>query len=70
MTAKTGSKPRQKPGPKAHPRKKALISMTTSEYDEFSSWANDAGMTKSMLMHDLISRERERRRKLKETDHG
>ena len=35
--------------------------MTAAEYDEFSAWANEAGMTKAMLMHDLMERERERR---------
>lgn len=48
-------------GPKRQLRKKALISMTASEYDEFSAWADEAGVTKSMLMHDMMGRERERR---------
>lgn len=56
---KGGSVPRR--GPKPQKRKKALISMTAAEYDEFSAWADEAGMTKAMLMHDMIGRERERR---------
>ena len=52
---------RSKPGPKAQPRKKVLISMTAAEYDEFAEWADEDGMPQSMLMHDLMSRERERR---------
>ena len=43
------------------PRKKALISMTAAEYDEFCSWADEEGITKAMLMHDMMGRERERR---------
>ena len=38
-----------------------LISMTAAEYDEFRAWADEAGVTKAMLMHDLMGRERERR---------
>lgn len=49
------------PGPKPQARKKALISMTAAEYDEFSAWADEAGVTKAMLMHDMMGRERERR---------
>lgn len=52
-------KPRR--GPKPQARKKALISMTAAEYDEFSAWADEAGLTKAMLMHDMMGRERERR---------
>lgn len=52
-------------GPKRHKRKKALISMTAAEYDEFSAWADEAGVTKAMLMHDMMGRERERRSQLK-----
>lgn len=54
-----------KRGPKAQPRRKALISMTATEYEEFDSWANEAGITKAMLMHDMMGRERERRAQLK-----
>lgn len=53
-----------KRGPKAQPRRKALISMTAAEYEEFSSWADAAGVTKAMLMHDMMGRERERRAQL------
>lgn len=52
-------------GPKPQARKKMLISMTAADYDEFSLWASEAGMTKAMLMHDLIERERERRARRK-----
>ena len=48
-------------GPRPQKRKKALISMTATEYDEFCGWANDDGVTKSVLMHDMIGRERTRR---------
>lgn len=48
-------------GPKPQPRKKALISMTAAEYEEFCAWADEAGTTKAMLMHDMMGRERERR---------
>lgn len=50
-------------GPKPQARKKMLISMTAADYDEFSLWASEAGMTKAMLMHDLMERERARRRR-------
>ena len=59
-------KPRR--GPKPQARKKALISMTAAEYDEFSAWADEAGMTKAMLMHDMMGRERERRASLRPVD--
>lgn len=49
-------------GPKPQPRKKMLISMTLADYEEFSAWADEAGMTKAMLMHDLIAKERRERR--------
>ncbi len=52
---------KRKPGPVKHERKKALISMTAREYDEFDSWARAEGITKSLLMHDMMGRERERR---------
>ena len=55
----------KKRGPKTQPRRKALISMTAAEYAEFDSWADEAGVTKAMLMHDMMGRERERRLKLK-----
>ena len=48
-------------GPKKQPRRKALISMTAAEYNEFSAWAEEEGVTKAMLMHDMMGRERERR---------
>lgn len=54
---------KQKHGPKRQARKKALISMTAAEYAEFSMWADESGMTKAMLMHDMMGRERERRSK-------
>lgn len=54
----------RKHGPKTQPRRKALISMTAAEYEEFDSWADESGMTKAMLMHDMMGRERERRMKL------
>lgn len=46
---------------KSQSRKKVLISMAVSEYDEFCTWAEEEGVTKSMLMHDMMGRERERR---------
>ena len=52
-------------GPKRHVRKKALISMTAAEYDEFDAWAEADGTTKAMLMHDMMGRERARRAALK-----
>lgn len=48
-------------GPKPQARKKMLLSMTAAEYDEFSAWADDDGVTKAALMHDLMERERARR---------
>lgn len=48
-------------GPKPQARKKMLLSMTVTEYDEFSAWADDDGVTKAALMHDLMERERARR---------
>ena len=48
-------------GPKPQARKKMLISMTAADYDEFSMWADEAGTTKAMLMHDIMEHERERR---------
>lgn len=57
--AHKADKPRR--GPKKQPRKKALISMTAAEYDEFDAWASADGTTKSVLMHDMMGRERERR---------
>lgn len=51
-------------GPKPQERKKALISMTASDYSEFSRWADEDGVTKSVLMHDMIGRERVRRSNL------
>ena len=47
-------------GPKPQARKKMLISMTAADYDEFSMWADEAGTTKAMLMHDIMEHERER----------
>ena len=55
-------------GPKPQPRKKALISMTAAEYDEFCAWADEEGVTKAMLMHDMMGRERERRAALNQED--
>lgn len=63
MGAETGSgseAPRRR-GPKPQPRKKALISMTAAEYDEFCAWADADGTTKAALMHEMMGRERERR---------
>ena len=51
----------RRPGPKPQPRKKALISMTAAEYDEFCAWADIDGITKAALMRDMMERERERR---------
>lgn len=65
--AQEADKPKR--GPKPQPRKKALISMTVAEYVEFSSWADEAGVTKAMLMHDMMGRERERRSRLEEARH-
>lgn len=48
-------------GPKPQARKKLLISMVAADYDEFCAWADEAGATKAMFMHDLMERERERR---------
>lgn len=62
--AQEAEKPRR--GPKPQARKKALISMTAAEYDEFSAWADEAGVTKAMLMHDMMGHERERRAQLEE----
>lgn len=70
MEAETGSEseaPRKR-GPKPQPRKKALISMTAAEYDEFSAWADEEGVTKAMLMHDMMGRERDRRAALNQED--
>lgn len=59
--AQEAEKPRR--GPKPQPRKKALISMTAADYDDLCAWADEAGVTKAMLMHDMMGRERERRAK-------
>ena len=56
-------------GPKRQARKKALISMTAAEYDEFDAWAEADGTTKAMLMHDMIGRERARRAALEGARH-
>ena len=48
-------------GPKPQARKKMLLSMTAAEYDEFSAWADEDGVTKAVLMHDMMERERARR---------
>lgn len=42
-------------------RKKVLFTMSTAEDSEFSSWADQDGITKSALLHDMIGRERKRR---------
>ena len=70
MGAETGdgSETPRKRGPKPQPRKKALISMTAAEYDEFCAWADEEGVTKAMLMHDMMGRERERRAALNQED--
>lgn len=56
-------------GPKRQARKKALISMTAAEYDEFDAWAEADGTTKAMLMHDMMGRERARRAALEGAKH-
>ena len=63
MGAETGggSEAPRRRGPKPQPRKKALISMTAAEYDEFCAWADVDGTTKAALMHEMMGRERERR---------
>lgn len=60
-TARQKNKEPRTGGPVRHARKKALISMTAAEYDEFAAWANESGITKAMLMHDMMGRERARR---------
>lgn len=59
--ADSETKASRRRGPKPQPRKKALISMTAAEYDEFCAWADADGTTKATLMHDMMGRERERR---------
>lgn len=49
---------RYRRGPEKRPRRKALISMTAAEYEEFGAWAEADGTTKAMLMHDMMGRER------------
>ena len=60
-TAGNGAEEPRRRGPKPQPRRKMLVSMTATEYDEFAAWADEAGVTKAMLVHDLMGRERERR---------
>ena len=42
-------------------RKKVLFTMSAAEDIELSNWANQDGITKSTLLHDMIGRERKRR---------